>query len=177
MGSAQVRGFDRGQFALLRNEKGWSFQKLHQISGIHASQLSRYESGAKVPSPESLQRLARAFEVRPEELTSIAAGERTLGDLRELAGFSQLGLAKHLGLTLSVLRELEQATGDLTAQFASELSEALGVGLEEVREAYQRSGLEAIQLLHERVGKTHRAPVDDDEADADESRVRAAASA
>ncbi|MDO2987021.1 helix-turn-helix transcriptional regulator [Mycobacteroides abscessus] len=177
MGSAQVRGFDREQFALLRNEKGWSFQKLHQISGIHASQLSRYESGAKVPSPESLQRLARAFEVRPEELTSIAAAERTLGDLRELAGFSQLGLAKHLGLTLSVLRELEQATGDLTVEFASDLAQALGVGIEEIREAYQRSGLEAIQLLHERVGKTHRAVVAEDEAGTGGSRVRAAASA
>lgn len=177
MGSAQVRGFDRGQFALLRNEHGWSFQKLGRISGIHASQLSRYESGAKVPSPDSLQRLARAFEVRPEALTSIAPGERTLGDLRELAGFSQLGLAKHLGLTLSVLREIEQATGDLTAEWAAELSEALGVGLEEIREAYQRSGLEAIQLLHERVGKTHGVATDDDEAGAGGSRFRAAASA
>lgn len=46
--------------ALLRGLRGWSRAQLSEASGIHKSQISRYELGKVTPSPGTQKRLAVA---------------------------------------------------------------------------------------------------------------------
>lgn len=57
----------------LRTEAGFTMYQLAKRSGVSRGQLSRMESGeARHPASETLQRLARALEVQPEEFYDAA---------------------------------------------------------------------------------------------------------
>jgi transcriptional regulator with XRE-family HTH domain len=51
-----------------RRKQGMSQDALARASGIHSSEISRIERGAREPRFSTLVRLARALEVTPSEL-------------------------------------------------------------------------------------------------------------
>jgi len=53
-----------------RGARGWSLGELAQRTGMHPPNLSRVESGKHVPSLETLERLARALNVRVADLVA-----------------------------------------------------------------------------------------------------------
>lgn len=51
-----------------RNKRGWSQNKLSEMSGIHQSALSRIESGRHEPRSETLDRIAHAMGISRHDL-------------------------------------------------------------------------------------------------------------
>ncbi|WP_338010884.1 helix-turn-helix domain-containing protein [Paenibacillus shenyangensis] len=52
-----------------RREKGWTQQKLSQVSGVSQPTISQIENGKRhYPSHDSIRRLAKALGVEVEEL-------------------------------------------------------------------------------------------------------------
>ena len=56
----------------MRDERGWSQEKLAEESERSRNLIARFEQGRSQPSLESLWDLARAFGTRPHELIELA---------------------------------------------------------------------------------------------------------
>ena len=52
----------------LRNEKGWSQEEFADRAGIHRTYVSDLERGARNPTIEVIERLAKPFKVSPGSL-------------------------------------------------------------------------------------------------------------
>ena len=57
----------------IRKRKGYSQEKLSELSHVHRVSISLYESGKKKPSVDSLKRLAVALDVSTDELLGESA--------------------------------------------------------------------------------------------------------
>jgi len=60
----------------LRKQKNWSQKKLAERLGISARQLVRWELDQVEPRPKSIEKVAEALEVTPEELVSSSVESR-----------------------------------------------------------------------------------------------------
>lgn len=67
------------RLARLRKERGLTQKALAEASGVHATQIQRYESGAFEPTLDALRRLARALAVPADSLV-FDADERAPSD-------------------------------------------------------------------------------------------------
>lgn len=67
------------RLARLRKERGLTQKALAEASGVHATQIQRYESGAYQPTLDALRRLARALAVSADRLV-FDEDERAPGD-------------------------------------------------------------------------------------------------
>jgi transcriptional regulator with XRE-family HTH domain len=56
----------------LRSEKGWSQADLARSSGLNRAVISKIESGASEPMPETLKSLASAFKMPIEQMYRLA---------------------------------------------------------------------------------------------------------
>lgn len=151
-----VRGFNRAALSRNRMDASLSITELGIRADIDASVLSRWERGSSNPTPDLLVRVADALGVSTSDLVDIPPGERTLADLRSLAGFSQRALAKHLGLTFKALASIENGLYDLDPERAQLLADAVGVSVPELVAAYKRG---AIQVLRQRIDEVQSLPV------------------
>lgn len=52
----------------LRKQRGWTQEKLEELSGLDRTYISDIERGVRNPSVKSLERLAKALKVRAAEL-------------------------------------------------------------------------------------------------------------
>lgn len=52
----------------IRNEKNLGFPELSRVTGIHATQLRRYEKGDSLPTLDALRKLAVALNVPGDQL-------------------------------------------------------------------------------------------------------------
>lgn len=150
-----VRGFNRSDLSRLRREANLSIAELGVRADIAGSVLSRWESGQASPTPELLRRVADAMGVSTSEFVDTPEGERTLGDLRSLAGFSQRSLAKHLAVPFKTLAKLEQGLIDLDDERAQTLADTFGVEVVVLQDAYRRG---AIRVLRQRLNELESQP-------------------
>ena len=56
------------RLATARKQKGWTQQQMAEVTGIHVSQIKRYESGETQASIEVLRKLAIALSVTTDAL-------------------------------------------------------------------------------------------------------------
>ena len=77
MDLAQFDNFNTGKLKELRDERGWTQDKLSEISGVPQSTLSRLESGKdkKDPTASAVFRLAATFGVSPMYFYNIETTE------------------------------------------------------------------------------------------------------
>jgi transcriptional regulator with XRE-family HTH domain len=52
----------------LRNQRGWTQEKLEELSGLDRTYISDIERGVRNPSVTSLDKLAKALKVKAAEL-------------------------------------------------------------------------------------------------------------
>jgi transcriptional regulator with XRE-family HTH domain len=151
-----VRGFNRSALSRLRRDAELSIPELGLRADIAPSVLSRWESGAASPTPECLRRVADAMGVSTADFVDTPPDERTLADLRSLAGFSQRSLSKHLGIPFKTLARIENGHTDLDPERAQLMAEAFGVTIPELVAAYKRG---AIRVLRQRIDELESLPV------------------
>lgn len=151
-----VRGFNRFVLAERRKAAKLSIAELGQRTEISGSVLSRWETGKASPRPDLLRRVADALGISTSDLVDTPENERTLSDLRSLAGYSQRALAHHLDIPFKTLERLEKGFIDLDDERAEKLAVALEVDVIELVEAYRRG---AIKALQQRIEELETQPV------------------
>jgi transcriptional regulator with XRE-family HTH domain len=134
-----LRGFDRRQFVRAREEAGLTVQDLGRKAGVDRTAIHRWESGECLPLVDSLSLAAAALQAPLEQLLIIPEHQRTMADLRVLAGLTQAQLSARTGISRRVLGNLERGRGSLGVQRITALAEALRVSEAVIRESYERS--------------------------------------
>lgn len=150
-----VRGFNRHTLSRRRHEANLTIAELGLRADVTGSVLSRWETGRASPTPELLRRVAEAIGLSTTEFVDTPAEERTLADLRSLAGYSQRALARRLGVPLKALTKLEHGFIDLDENRARALAMVLDVSVAELRSAYRRG---AIRMLRHRLAMFESEP-------------------
>lgn len=114
----------------LRMGKGWSQHDLSVRVGVQgAGVVSAWETGAAVPHPETLRRLAEALEVNPDSLLAREGEPFGLAELRVVRGLSRRALAASSGVSLTTLTRWEAGDFQRTppVRLLEPVAAALGV--------------------------------------------------
>jgi transcriptional regulator with XRE-family HTH domain len=141
-----LRGFEPGRFATIRRGRDISIPDLVRLinaahGGIRLTKFAAYawERGDRVPSVENLAAAAAVLKVGLDELIVVPEPERTLADLRWLAGLTQPALAQRLGIRAQAYSEVERGETALPDELAAQLADALGVEVAAVRRAWDNA--------------------------------------
>lgn len=137
--SSVLRGFDRNEFACARKNANLTVQELGKQAGVDRAAIHRWESGECLPLVDSLSLAAAALGTSIERFLTVPESERTLADLRIVAGLTQALLAERTGISRRVVGAFERGRGQLDAQRVSALADALKVSEEAIRGAHSRS--------------------------------------
>ncbi|MDX2135333.1 MAG: helix-turn-helix domain-containing protein [Saprospiraceae bacterium] len=107
-----------------RQVRGWNFEEFHQKTGISISYLNEIEKGKKYPQAENLQKLAQAFEIPAEQLTSRELTHQLapLGDLLRSNFLSELPLDL-FGIEIQQVVEIIARAPDRVNAFISAILE------------------------------------------------------
>ncbi|MGL6234926.1 MAG: helix-turn-helix domain-containing protein [Segniliparus sp.] len=137
-----LRGFNRHRFTKARlsfKRKGISNHDLSRLSGVSESTLRKWQTGEVKPNIDKLVAALNVLETPVSAVVVVRAEERTLVDLRVLAGFTQPQLAKAAGISTTTLSTLERGSTPLSSERAETLAPLLGVSVTEISAAWQRA--------------------------------------
>lgn len=124
----------------LRSERSYSLKELAQKGALSTSYLSELERGNKRPSLSTIEKLAAALNVSPEELmTKAPAAGNSPGELirsyRREKGYSLQELAALAGLSYSYLCGIERGLVAPSISSLGKISAGLDVPLKELLSA------------------------------------------
>lgn len=142
-----LRGFDRDAFVHVRTTLArMEIGDLARIADVGATTIYGWEKGTRTPQVDTLARVIEvlAAELGPGSLTladviRVPPNERTLADLRNLAGLTQPQLALKAGLRTTALSKIERAEIPLSKVRAAAIAEAIDVDIATVVAAYARA--------------------------------------
>lgn len=114
----------------LREQKGITLSELSRRSGVSLAHISEIERSRSTASLKTLEKLAAVLEVSPSSLLR-SSQEDTLGNklkrLREKMGLTQKELAQQIGISHSLIGQIETDRIQPSLATLSSLAEALGV--------------------------------------------------
>ncbi|MGI9951735.1 helix-turn-helix transcriptional regulator [Moorellaceae bacterium AZ2] len=114
----------------LREQKGFTLNELSRRSGVSLAHISEIERGRSTASLKTLEKLAAALEVSTSSLLQAERGE-SLGSklrrLREKMGLTQKELADQVGISHSLIGQIETDRIQPSLSTLHRLAEALGV--------------------------------------------------
>lgn len=114
----------------LREQKGLTLNELSRRSGVSLAHISEIERGRSTASLKTLEKLAAALEVSTSSLLQVKRGE-SLGSklrrLREKMGLTQKELADQVGISHSLIGQIETDRIQPSIATLNRLAEALGV--------------------------------------------------
>ena len=132
------RGFRGGLLRELREERGWTQEKLAVLVGVDPSMVTRWENRHIVPEVSTIVRIAAALQVRPQEFTDVPVQDGSLVDLRLWAGLTRQQAAGQTGISERRLTAFEHLTTRPDAVAAAALAHAYAVTADTVLEAWDR---------------------------------------
>ena len=119
---------------------GMSRGDVARLAGVSLTSLWNWEHGVTLPHVDTLARVAQALGVGMDRLVLVPESERTLADLRVLAGFTQPQLGKLAGLSTTAIGATERGEVlQLREDRAAAFAEALKVPVTVVRDAFART--------------------------------------
>lgn len=141
MGYARVP-IDAARLRELRRARGWSQHRLSVEVGVQGgATVSAWETGATVPHPRTLLKVAEVLGVAPGSLLAGAPEGFGLAELRVTAGLSRRALARESNASMTTVRRWE--AGDFKRMPGRgtlvSVADALGVPLPVLVEALQTS--------------------------------------
>jgi transcriptional regulator with XRE-family HTH domain len=114
----------------LREERGLSLNELSRKSGVSAAHLSEIERSLSTPSLKTLEKLAQVINVPTSQLFPTNE-EETLGQkvrrLRETMGLTQKELGDMIGITDSMITQIETDRTQPSIKVLNNLGKSLGV--------------------------------------------------
>ncbi|HWQ75999.1 MAG TPA: helix-turn-helix domain-containing protein [Syntrophomonas sp.] len=114
----------------LREERGLSLNELSRQSGVSAAHLSEIERSLSTPSLKTLEKLAQVINVPTGQLFPTNE-EETLGQkvrrLRETMGLTQKDLGDMVGITDSMITQIENDRTQPSIKVLNSLGKSMGV--------------------------------------------------
>jgi transcriptional regulator with XRE-family HTH domain len=134
-----VRGFRADRLRELRVRAGFSADDLAATVGATRQAVSTWETGRSTPPPATLGRIANALRTSVAALVPIPESQLKLSDLRVHAALSQGDAARMLGMSATVLADIERGRKPETEERIESLAEAYGVSTRTVAAAWSRT--------------------------------------
>lgn len=134
-----VENFAPGRLRELRQHAGLSVTQLAERAQIPRPNISNYESGARSVGFDAVVAIADALGVDPIELTDADPAALTLADLRLNARRSRVELATAAGVSYDTWYAIETGRRRLTDDVAARVGDVLGVTVDELRAALERT--------------------------------------
>lgn len=134
-----VRGFRADRLRELRVRAGFSADDLAAKVGATRQAVSTWETGRSTPPPETLGRIANALHTSVAALVPISESQLKLSDLRVHAALSQRDAAQLLGMSTTVLADIERGRKPENEERIESFSKAYGVSARTVAAAWSRT--------------------------------------
>ena len=128
-----VRGFRGDRLRDLRVRAGLSPDDLAAKLGVSRQAISTWEVGRSTPSPSTLGVLAEVLETSVSTLVPIAEANLRLADLRVHAALAQGEAAKVIGVSPTVLADIERGRKVESDDRVAAMARAYGLTPEMVR--------------------------------------------
>ncbi|APA78392.3 helix-turn-helix domain-containing protein [Mycobacterium avium] len=139
MGRRVQRGFDRDLFRDAIKAAGVSRSDLARLADISPATIHSWERRGGTPDIERLARIAGVLGVEVTAFVHVPDDECLPSDLRNRRGLTQVQLAAAAGLSTTVVSGFERAETRWSVKKAEKLAPVLGVSVEQLHEAWQRS--------------------------------------
>ena len=134
-----LHGFDPTRLVELRSDQGLSRSDLGRLAGVSYNSLLRWETGAAVPSPDLLARIATTLGVDVAALAAVREENRTLASWRTQSNLTQGDVATALGISCSTYSRLERGERPPTAADTNSLARLFDITTEQVRTSWERA--------------------------------------
>ncbi|MFH5207898.1 helix-turn-helix domain-containing protein [Antrihabitans spumae] len=134
-----LNGFVPAALESARDNAGMTRGTLARKIGVDPTTIHGWETGRSHPTPDLLARAAEELGILVDALVDIDPDQRTLTDLRVLAGLTQRQLADRIGLSQPTVGRIERGEARLTDPAAELLASTLGLPLPIVRDAHRRA--------------------------------------
>lgn len=121
------------------DRKGLTSTSVAARVDVSAATVRNWLAGRTAPVPRKLTLLAQALDLDVRDLTGIAPGSETLGDLRIHAALTQAEVARELGVGQSSLSDVEIGVASPADQVKDALARLYGVSPPEIEEAWARA--------------------------------------
>ncbi len=120
------------RFKQLRNDYGYTLDKIADILGLSRQSLVYYAMGDRLPSIPILIRIAKLLSTSVDHLLGadepdIAIIGWRIRQFRKEKGLTQTELAKNLGKSLRVVQKYENGDIDISVSTICDIAEALDV--------------------------------------------------
>ncbi|MFI7166914.1 helix-turn-helix transcriptional regulator [Rhodococcus erythropolis] len=122
-----------------RIELGMTRGDLARAAGLSVTAIADWESRRRTPQVDSLAQVAAALKCEIGVFVEMRPGDRSLADLRILAGLTQPQLGKLVGISTTVISSLERAESGLSNDRAAALAKALNVDVETIKAGYAKA--------------------------------------
>lgn len=132
-------GFNPEALRLRRTALKMSRGDLARAANLSVNAIAAWESGRRTPQVDSLAQVAAALQCEIGVFVEMRPGERSLADLRVLAGLTQPQLGKLVGISTTVISSLERAESGLSDARAAALAQALNVDVETIKAGYAKA--------------------------------------
>ncbi|WP_245819553.1 helix-turn-helix domain-containing protein [Rhodococcoides yunnanense] len=134
-----VRGFRADRLRDLRVRAGLTPDDLAARLGTSRQAVSTWEVGRSTPPPATLGLIAEALDTSVSTLVPIPESQLRLADLRVHAALSQADAAKLIGVSATVLADIERGRKPESVERVASLADAYGVAAEVVSAAWVRT--------------------------------------
>ncbi|MDF3285042.1 helix-turn-helix transcriptional regulator [Gordonia sp. N1V] len=131
-------GFSPETFRRYMQRAGFSAEDVADQIGLSRQSVSLWLAGRTTPSPPSLVRVAELLRVTPADLTpGISRRPATLPDIRIRAGHTQSAAAEAVGISQTVLSQIERGRREMDQAVADKLARLYEVSDADVVEAWE----------------------------------------
>lgn len=141
MARSGVRGFRADRLRELRIRAGLSTDDLAARLGVSRQAVSTWETGRSTPPANKLRYIAEELDVSVNALIPIPESQLRLADLRALASLTQVDAANLLGISPTVLGDIERGAKRLGVNEARAelMADVYDTDLQVVRDAWART--------------------------------------
>lgn len=136
MSRSGVRHFSGARLRRLRERRGWSVDDLAGKADVSRQAISSWETAKALPTPALLKKIAAALQVSIEDLVPIPSGDVQLSDLRVRKGLTQTQVAKALGVSATLIVDIERGRKPVNDERLKFLAELYSVSSDDVKAAW-----------------------------------------
>lgn len=134
-----VRGFSPAALRKARADAELRPDELARLIGVTRQAVTAWESGRSRPSPVTLLALSEALRILPADLAPIRETDLRISDLRSQAGLTQAHVAEALGVSTTVVGDLERGFRQVDTRQVDLLAELYHVAPDRVRRIWQQT--------------------------------------
>lgn len=139
MSRSGVRHFSGARLRQFRERRKLSVDDLAGLAGVSRQAISTWETGRAQPTPGPLSKVASALRTTVPDLVPIPSGEVAISDLRVRVGLTQGEAAKRLGISPTLLVDIERGRKPLNEARTAAIAALYNVSIDEVETTWQRA--------------------------------------